>query len=346
MNLQQRIDVLSTLGMRMKSMVNLGDEAYAALCIRAYLKNNWFTKEYIEKAMLAWSDVLTTEGISDWLKAYVPIRDSEAKKIGVINAGNIPLVGLHDFISVLLCGHTYIGKNSSEDNLLLPFIASILTDIEPMFKKKIQFVEKLAGFDAVIATGSNNSSRYFESYFARVPNIIRKNRSGVAVLSGNESKEEFEKLGRDIFQYFGLGCRNVSKVFVPQGYNFKNFFEGIFGFNAVMQHNKYMNNFDYNNAMLLMKLVPFLQNEFLIIHEDDRIASPISVVHYEKYNDHAALLENLDAADNRIQCVVTNEKLNLQSSLRNRMVFFGNAQSPSLNDYADGVDTIRFLLSV
>lgn len=346
MNLQKRIKAMAGLGSQMNSRAEAGDEAFEVLCRQAYLKNNWFTRGNIEQALLAWAGQLTEEKITNWLSEYSIVNETTEKRVGVINAGNIPLVGLHDMVSVLLCGHRYTGKNSSEDNLLLPYFASLLEEIEPGFKERIEFVDRLTEFDAVIATGSNNSARYFESYFAKVPHIIRKNRSAVAVLTGNERSGDFGKLGMDIFQYFGMGCRNVSKMFVPKGYDFKNFFEGIYEFNDVMQHSKYMNNFDYNNAMLLMKLVPFLQNGFLIIHEDDRVASPIAVVHYEMYADKNELVKKLDAAEDQIQCLVTNEKLDLKSALKTRQVGFGKAQSPALNEYADGVDTIAFLSSL
>lgn len=346
MKLEDRIKALAALGNQMNSRAEAGDEAFEVLCRQAYLKNNWFTRGNIEQALLAWAGQLTEEKITNWLNDYAISNEATVKRVGVINAGNIPLVGLHDMLSVLLCGHRYTGKNSSEDNLLLPYFASLLTDIETGFKDCIEFVDRLTVFDAVIATGSNNSARYFESYFARVPHIIRKNRSAVAIVTGNEQPGDFGKLGMDIFQYFGMGCRNVSKMFVPEGYDFKNFFEGIYEFNDVMQHSKYMNNFDYNNAMLLMKLVPFLQNGFLIIHEDTRVASPIAVVHYETYADKNELVKKLDAAEEQIQCLVTIEKLELKSALVKRQVAFGMAQSPALNDYADGVDTIAFLSSL
>jgi len=343
MNLEKRIAVFASLGKAMRSRVEQRDDSYETLCRQAYLKNNWFTKESIDSAMMAWSNVLTGEQITGWLKEYHIPGTFTGKKIGVINAGNIPLVGLHDFIAVLVSGHYYLGKNASEDNLLLPYIASLLAETSPDFQNQFQFIDRLTQFDAVIATGSNNSSRYFESYFSKVPHIIRKNRNGIALLDGNESKEDFEKLGTDIFQYFGLGCRNVSKLYVPQEYNFNSFFEAMYSFSEIMQHNKYMNNFDYNNAMLLMKQIPFLQNGFLIIREEERISSPISVVHYEKYSDIEQLAEILDKAEEQVQCVITKRELNLKSLLKDRVVDFGKAQFPALNDYADGVDTIEFL---
>ena len=345
MDLQRRIEVLNSLGRQLETVVRTGDESFRSMAVQAYLKNNWFTRENIEKAMLEWATVLTNEKIREWIGVYDLRNLLKPRTIAVINAGNIPLVGMHDMISVYICGDSYTGKNASEDNLILPYIARLLTEIDPQSATQIQFTERLTKYDAVIATGSNNSARYFESYFKNVPHMIRKNRNGVGVLDGSESKEELEFLGQDIFQYFGLGCRNVSKLYVPDGYDFTPFFEAMFSFNAVMQHNKYMNNFEYNNAMLLMKQIPFLQNGFLIIREEERIASPVSVVHYEKYSGTEMLAKKLDSLEEQIQCVVAKGKLSLESKLKNRLVKRGSTQSPALKDYADGADTIQFLLS-
>jgi hypothetical protein len=346
MKLEKRIKAFSDLGKELKSGVINRNEAFVSLCRNAGLKNSWFTQRSVESAAKEWGVLLDEKKISEWLRAYSPAVSFTQKRVGVINAGNIPFVGLHDFCSVLLCGHGYIGKNSSEDPLLLPYVASLLCSIEPEFKDRIRFAERLEGFDAVIATGSNNSARYFESYFGKYPHVIRMNRNAVAILAGDESAETLKELGRDIFQYFGLGCRNVSKVYVPAGYDFREFFEAMYSFSDVMQHNKYMNNFDYNNAMFLMKQLPFLQNGFLIVREDERIASPVAVLHYEKYASADDLIQKLDAAEKQIQCVVCAQPPALRSRLKNRVVGFGAAQSPSWNDYADGVDTIRFLTSL
>ncbi len=346
MKIKERINAFGRLGEKFNELHALKTEEFETLCKMSYLRNNWFTQENIDHALLAWSRELNDASINHWLSGYEMDGPTTTKSIGVINAGNIPMVGFHDMLSVLISGHRYIGKNASDDNLLLPFVTSLLTEIEPGFTDRISFVEKLTKFDAVIATGNNNSARYFENYFGKVPHIIRKNRSGVGVVSGNETPDDFRNLGVDIFQYYGMGCRNISKIYVPDNYDFKNFFEGVYHYNDVMQHSKYMNNFDYNNAMLLMKQIPFLTNEFLIIHEDERITSPIAVVHYEKYAGKKELNDKLDAGEEMIQCVVAIEKPELKSQLKNRIVKFGEAQSPALNDYADGVDTIRFLLSV
>lgn len=343
MNIEDRIKAISSLGSRMRAVIYTKEDSYTAICNKAFQKNPWFTRHNIDRAMYAWSGLLTDENLKLWLSNYELLPEAKSKRVGVINAGNIPLVGLHDLISVIICGHAYFGKNASDDDLLLPYIASLLTDAEPRLKPYITFTGRLTEFDAVIATGSNNSARYFESYFGSYPHVIRKNRNAVAALSGDESPAELEGLGHDIFDYFGLGCRNVSKIYIPENYELRIFFEAMYPFGEVMQHNKYMNNFDYNNAMLLMKQIPFLQNNFLIVREDAAIASPIAVIHYEKYQDDESLASQLDSAEQQIQCLVTVKNLNLKSGLKNRIVQPGQAQSPALNDYADGVDTIRFL---
>jgi hypothetical protein len=341
MDLDDRIRAFVKLGIQIN---NISDDD--AILSRAYQQNNWFTKENISHAASVWAKTLTKENIEKWL---VPYRDNieaqkgrggEEKKVGVINAGNIPFVALHDFISILISGNEYVGKNSSDDSILMPHVANLLCETEPRFKSSIQFTERLTSPDAVIATGSNNTSRYFKYYFSKYPHIIRKNRNGVAVLNGNESSEELQALGKDIFQYFGLGCRSVSKLYLPRDYDLKVFFESIFSFSGLMQHNKYMNNFEYSNAVLLLKRIPFLQNGFLIVFEDVRIPSPIAVLHYEFYDSIKELEENLHNHKEKIQCIVSSIPL---SNVQSPLVQFGETQTPALWDYADGVDTMQFL---
>lgn len=313
--------------------------------IRAFQSNGWFTEKNINLALSQWADALTEKNIEQWLEPYrsrLPVKTP--KRIGVINAGNIPFVGLHDLISVLMSGHIYHGKNSSDDKFLLPWIVKLILEIEPELKSRIHFVEKLNEIDAVIATGSDNSSRYFDYYFGKYPHIIRKNRNGIAILNGEETTDELSLLGKDIFQYFGLGCRNVSKMYVPKDYNFNKFFESVYNENEVINHTKYMNNFDYNNSVLLLKLVPFLQNGFLIIREEEVIPSPISIVHYEKYENESVLFEKLIPLKDQLQCIVSKD--DLPSELKSLQVDFGKTQAPALWDYADGVDTLDFLQKV
>ena len=343
MDLNERIKAFANLGLQMKV---IPEEVATA----AYQQNTWFTKNNIDNAAKVWAETLTEENIKLWLKRYAAESGDSLKRkgkkglrIGVINAGNIPFVGLHDFISVLISGNMYVGKNASDDSILLPYISKLLIDIEPKFSKRISFTERLVNPEAVIATGSNNTSRYFEYYFSKYPHIIRKNRNAVAVLSGEENEGELKSLGKDIFQYFGLGCRNVSKLYVPKGYSFNTFFESMLGFAEVMQHNKYMNNFEYNNAILLLKRIPFLQNGFLIIREESRIASPIAVLHYEYYDSINEVEEKLINEKEKIQCVVSSSSLSINNI---PVVRPGETQSPTLWDYADGVDTMEFLLKI
>ena len=315
--------------------------------IRAFQKNGWFTEGNILHAIENWGEALTEENIHQFFIRYPNFNTVvHPQNIGVINAGNIPFVGLHDLLIVLFSGHNYIGKNASDDPFLLPWIANVLFEIEPELRARISFVEKLENIDAVIATGSNNSSRYFEYYFGKYPNIIRKNRNGVAILTGFESNENLTELGKDIFTYFGLGCRNVSKLYVPFDYKFDSLFEAIFSESPIMNHSKYMNNFDYNNSVLLLKLVPFLQNGFLIIREDENIPSPISIVHYERYDNLDLLNKKLIDQKEKLQCIVANSDFVSDKYLDTMRVDFGKTQSPQLWDYADGVDTFKFLLDL
>tara|TARA_R110002074_G_scaffold32501_3_gene90868 strand:- start:5057 stop:5827 length:771 start_codon:yes stop_codon:yes gene_type:complete len=255
-------------------------------------------------------------------------------------AGNIPLVGFHDFLSVLISGHHVLVKQSSNDKHLLPYLAKYLEYAEPQFKGKIKFTEeKIENFDAVIATGSNNTARYFEYYFKNKPSIIRNNRNSVAVLTGNETSAELKNLSEDIFRYYGLGCRNVSKLFVPRGYKFETFFEAIYHWHPIVEKAKYANNYDYNKAVYLMSEFDMLENGFFMIKEDESYASPIATLFYEYYDDLSGLKETLEAKKEQIQCIVSN------GFIKNEIAF-GATQKPQLWDYADDVDSIKFLSSI
>ena len=301
--------------------------------------NGWYTNDNVYFAIQSWAEALTIDNLNQWLDAY-DFTNVDSKTVGLILAGNIPLVGFHDFISVLLSGHKVLVKTSSNDQHLLPFLAEYLISIEPKLENYITFVEgKLEGFDAVIATGSNNTARYFEFYFKDKPSIIRKSRNSVAVLNGQETKEQMIALGEDVFRYFGLGCRNVSKIFVPKDYNFDAFFGGMFPYQDVIKYEKYINNYDYNKAVFLMSNFNLLDNEFLIIKEDSSYASPISSVFYEFYENLEAIKLRLQAENEQIQCIVSND-------LIENSVAFGQTQKPNLWDYADNVDTIKFLITL
>ncbi len=299
--------------------------------------NGWFTPKQVYFSIEAWAKALTEESLNQWLSSY-DFSKTETKKVGLVLAGNIPLVGFHDFLSVLISGHDVLVKTSSNDQHLLKFLAKYLISIQPKLNTKITFVEdKLEGFDAVIATGSNNTARYFEFYFKDKPSIIRKNRNSVAVLDGTETFEDLVGLGEDIFRYFGLGCRNVSKLFVPKEYNFDNFFKAMYEYREVIQYEKYANNYDYNKAVFLMSNFQLLDNEFLTIKEDASYASPISSVFYEFYDNLNEIKNKLSNDAEQIQCVVSN-------NLIENSISFGNTQKPRLWDYADNVDTLAFLI--
>ncbi len=299
--------------------------------------NGWFTKENILYAFNQWSRELTTENLHNWLSKY-DLTKNNKKTVAIIMAGNIPLVGFHDFLAVLVTGNKALIKLSGNDKLLLPFLAEYLKSIEPGLGDQIVFTDEvLSGFDAVIATGSNNTARYFEYYFGKGPNIIRKNRNSVAILSGNETQEELSLLGEDIFRYYGLGCRNVSKLLVPQGYDFDDFYKSIYAFKEIIEENKYANNYDYNKAVYLMSEFKFLDNGFLLLKEDESYASPIASLFYEEYGSKKFLDDKIDQDRDKIQCIVGPKS-------HKDGIPFGSSQKPSLWDYADGVDTVEFLL--
>ncbi len=301
--------------------------------------NGWYTPEQVYFSIQSWAKALTEENLNKWLSNY-DFTYVEPKKIALILAGNIPLVGFHDFISVLVSGHNTLVKTSSDDQYLLPFLAKYIIAIQPELAHRIEFVSgKLENFDAVIATGSNNTARYFDYYFKDKPSIIRKNRNSIAVLNGNESKEQLIALGEDIFRYFGLGCRNVSKLFVPKGYSFDAFFEAIFEYQDVIHYEKYANNYDYNKAVFLMSNFKLLDNGFLTLKEDESFGSPISSVFYEFYDTIESVKEKISSQADAIQCIVS-------SNLVPNSIPFGQTQRPELWDYADNIDTISFSLTI
>lgn len=304
----------------------------------AYQKhfNGWFVESEVYFAIQSWAEALGKENLDNWLSAYT-IKEKQPKTVGLILAGNIPMVGFHDFLSVLVSGHKALVKTSSNDKKLLPFLANYLIKVEASLENRIEFIEgKLEKFDAVIATGSNNTSRYFEYYFRDKPSIIRKNRNSVAILTGDETEEDLIGLSKDIFTYFGLGCRNVSKLYVPKGYSFDMFFKAMYAYKELINNPKYINNYDYNKAVFLMSNFLILDNGFLVLKQDSGYSSPISSVFYEHYTDLETLKQRLKEDQELIQCVVGNEVVENQ-------VAFGQTQHPKLSDYADGVDTILFL---
>ncbi|RVU02670.1 acyl-CoA reductase [Mucilaginibacter limnophilus] len=301
--------------------------------------NAWFTPESIESAINAIAENLNSYDLTKWLQQYSVNANIEPKNIGLILAGNIPLVGFHDILSVLLSGNKALIKASSQDSRLIKYLLNKLVSIDNTFADRFTFVEKLQNFDAVIATGSDNTSRYFEYYFGKVPHIIRKNRNSISVLTGEETTTQLHELGHDIFDYFGLGCRNVSKLLVPHGYDFTPFFEAIEPYNDIANHNKYHNNYDYNKSIYLVNRDKHLDNGFLLLKEDERLASPLAVLFYEYYDDIISAERKINSQADKIQCVVSTGPLQVNS----QVVSFGQSQQPGLADYADGVDTMKFL---
>lgn len=333
----QIISAFTALGERL----NNPDSALQNLIDTECHYNAWFTPESTLQAVKAIGDSLNNAALTQWLNKY-PGPENEnkiIKKVGLILAGNIPLVGFHDVLCVLATGNHALIKASTQDARLIKQVLKILVEIEPAFAGSFFFVERLENFDAVIATGSNNSSRYFEYYFGKVPNIIRKNRNSVAVLNGLETEHQLNKLGHDIFDYFGLGCRNVSKVYVPEGYDFINFFEAVENYKGIIHHHKYNNNYDYNKSIYLVNRDEHLDNGFLLIKQDERLASPLAVLFFEYYQDSSSVNEKLAAESENIQCIISAMPL----TVANQVVDFGQSQHPSLWDYADGIDTMEFL---
>ena len=301
--------------------------------------NGWFTKANLSYALEQWAELLQNAPLELWLAPYhIPTKNP--KTIAIIMAGNIPLVGFHDFISALVSGHSIIVKQSSNDRHLLPYLAAYLTHLEPHLKSKIKFTkEKVQDFDAVIATGSDNTARYFEAYFKNKPSIIRKNRNSIAILTGMESEADLKSLAEDIFRYYGLGCRSVSKLFVPKDYDFDMFFKAVYDWHFIMKSAKYANNYDYNKAVYLMSEYDLIENGFLMLKEDTNYASPIATLFYEFYEDLESLKLRIKADTSQIQCLVS-------KNFSENEVTFGATQLPKLSDYADGIDTVDFLLKI
>lgn len=331
MNTTTRVNAFIELGKQLNNPENLKFWAQ-----EAYKFHNWFIEENVLKAFDGIILLLKEENLRKWLSAY-QLEEVTPKKVGIVMAGNIPMVGFHDFLSVLICGHIAVCKISSQDPFLIKKIAELLISIEPAFVERIIFADQLKEIDAVIATGSDTSAKYFNFYFSKIPHIIRKNRVSVGVLNGNESKSEIEFLGNDILQYFGLGCRNISKIYVPQNYEFNYFFESINHLGNVLQHHKYLNNYDYNKSIYLINIVPHLDNGFLLLTENKNLVSPISVLYYERYDNTEALQKSLNEQAEKIQ-IIASAKGWFPNSIP-----FGEAQRPKPWDYADKVDTLKFL---
>ncbi|MTI40841.1 acyl-CoA reductase [Fulvivirga lutimaris] len=335
MNIQQRIEAFSQLGNKIR---NISEEEFENLCIHARNNNSWFVETSIKHALNGINQFLTKSDLEHWTSKYS--LNNNSKTIGIVMAGNIPLVGFHDLLCILISGHKAMIKVSSQDEYLMKHICQLLIELNADFKEQITFVDRLANMDAIIATGSDNTSRYFEYYFSKYPNIIRRNRTSIGILTGEEADEDLKSLGDDIFTYFGLGCRNVSKIFIPKGYNLNKFFEAVEQFNEIRHHHKYNNNYEYNKSIYLVNNEKHLDNGFLLLKESTDLVSPISVLYYEYYEIDKALRQTLSKFEEKIQCIVS-KKGSWAGSLP-----FGQAQCPNLDDYADNVDTMKFIESL
>jgi hypothetical protein len=341
MNTENQVLGLSRLSEYIKDFLakdqptyNEDDAGFESLLQRSKIENPWFTIENQRFALQQWADLLTEENIGSWLKAYQISKIS--KRVGLILAGNIPLVGFHDVISVVLGNHIPVIKLSSKDKYMIPFLLKKWNEFSED-NVPFEFVERLENFDAVIATGSNNTARYLEYYFKNHLHIIRKNRTSVAVLKGDETEDELKLLAEDIFRYFGLGCRNVTRLFIPEDFVIDRIFESFTGFQDIINHHKYANNYDYNRAIYLLNQEKFWDNNFVMLKEDEKLFSPLSVINFSRYSSMDEVKGFIADNEENIQCIVAKEELGLDS------VKPGEAQNPGLDTYADNVDTMKFL---
>jgi hypothetical protein len=329
-----RIEHLVTLGARLKELTPNSD-----IVSTAYAHNNWFVPEFVTYAIHAIAnEMLSEKRLNEWLKQY-QLQDIN-KSVGLIFAGNIPLAGFHDFLCCYVFGADMRIKLSSKDKVLFPHILSLLAETDSSVLQKVQIVDKLENFDAVIATGSDNSNRYFEYYFKKYPSILRRNRNSVAILNGEETTADLEALANDVFLYFGMGCRSVSKVYIPEGYDVRKLFPPFETYKWMFNHTAYMNNYDYKRTLFLLNSAPHLASNFLMIAESTQLASPISVLHYEVYKNTSALNERIASQSDNIQCIVSKDAIYPGS------IPYGHSQHPELWDYADGADTIKFLIGL
>jgi hypothetical protein len=336
LDLRRRINAFLALG---KSLEVLPQEEKDELFEKANYYNPWFTNSNLN---LAWNGLLCylhEEKLRTWVSNY-DLTNPRSKRVGVVMAGNIPMVGIHDFICVLLSGHVLVAKLSSQDEVLIRFVAKKLIEVEPEYQTRIFFVDHLKDIDAVIATGSDNTARYFEYYFSKYPHIIRKNRTSVAVLTGDETDAELVALGDDIFTYFGMGCRNVSKIFLPEGHPIEELFNHWTGYNYLADRHKYANNYYYQRSIKLMNQQKYDDNGFVLFLESERLVSPLAVVYYSYYSSFEELKIQLASINDKIQCIVCKNGL---LDVTNK---FGTAQTPDVMDYADNVDTLKFLMEI
>jgi hypothetical protein len=339
-----RIDAFVKLGELFRNFPDRGAgadmEKLRAAAEQAQIWNPWFIQDSIRHAVQSLGAVMTREKLNEWINPYrQKINNTDhPKTVAIVMAGNIPLVGFHDFLSVLITGNKVIAKLSSQDAKLLPAMAEILAGYHSGWNDKITLTsELLPSFDAIIATGSNNSSRYFEFYFGKYPNIIRKNRNSIAIITGDETDEELAGLADDILLYFGMGCRSISKVYIPSGYDLSRLSEHFGKYEQYRYHNKYRNNYDYFKSIYIINRVPFIDTGDILFAENTALASPISVVFYEHFDDIALLSKQIVELESQLQCVVCHKPPGISRVLP------GEAQQPELWDYADGINTLDFL---
>ncbi len=337
--LSQRIEALDRLAQWLSDTLNNPNHSDRASLDQqitlAFHKNGWFARPEVEHALNYWSNHLQRQVLEAWTNEYA-ITTSQPKRVMLVLAGNIPMVGMHDVVSTFISGHQALIKCSASDAVLIPFLMNKLKQIDPSIADRIQVIEGIQKeFDAVLATGSNNSSRHFEEYFSRVPNVIRKNRTGVAILDGSESKEALDGLMKDAFTYYGLGCRNVTKLYLPKGFDLDRIFEASLNFQHLMDNKKYANNYTYHKALMMLERQTFLENDLIVMREERSLLSPVSILNYEYYSNPEQLSEAIERNLDDIQCVLGKEHTPL-----------GMAQQPGLKDYADGVDTLDFLVNL
>ncbi len=345
MTVEERIFAFQTLSTSLENTLQEkenGNEKLYNQIENEYTFNPWFISAFVRQAIAAVVEILKENNLKQWILSYREKAEKAEKalRIGVVMAGNIPLVGFHDFLSVLMSGHIFVGKLSSNDARLLPVIAEMLCEIEPRFSDRIEFcLDKLTDIDKIITTGDNNSARYFAYYFQKYPSIIRKHCNSVAILNGKESQEELENLADDIFLYFGLGCRSVSKIYLPENYNFTPLFKALDKYKEIInQHHKYLNNLEYQKTVHLLNMIPFLDQGLTIFKENNSLASPIGVIHYQYYDKIESVEKEIFSLGENLQCVVSN-------AIKNPLFFpLGQSQHPKLNDYANGIDTMEFLI--
>ncbi|HYW95146.1 MAG TPA: hypothetical protein VE870_06140 [Bacteroidales bacterium] len=325
----------------LEELNNQFKERFDRLILTEENHNPWFTPENIRFSLGSFADALQKDKLGKWISHYPALASAPAQRlnIGVIMAGNIPMVGFHDFLTVLISGHRLVAKLSSKDEHMLPAVWDVLVWLNHDFNGLVAFEEgRLKNPDAIIATGSNNSSRYFEYYFGKYPHIIRKNRNSAAVLDGSETASDLEHLAGDIFTYFGLGCRNVSKIYIPADYEIPHLLDHFQHYAYLANHHKYVNNYEYYRAIHLVNQTPFLDTGFLVVKEDRNYSSPVGTIHYERYTKKEQVVDRLHQDQDQLQCTVAK---NLDNTLD-----FGMTQSPMLWEYADNVDTLKFLLNL